>query len=484
MRGHSQRAVPGIRGTEDSEPASGERSERRERMAPMPPIDYIEPGPGRGMQRARGRHDDVEAARTKAVGLAIRPPDHCRSPSLPPRAWPGLDPRRPRGWRPIRSLPASVRSRPVLEQVVNGDLVMAGNSNLLSAGGWRAGDVTIADVDSESTEVCIIRGVGFPRACADNSSSARLDLPRGARVIEARLYVQTTVAADVGPLRVRLDGPDESVQLHRPGRGDARRAGSSTRRAAAGRWRAVAAGGVGRHGLCGRPRPRRLHRGRHRLRAGRAVPPVCVVGDRRRVRVRRAQRRRSSATCRSASSNGSRHAPCPGTTASATSPKAPSRCRSAGSRSRRRARSSPRASTSSATASAATPTTCCSTATRSATTSPRATRHRLPVSSSAGHPACNSTTDVQNDTVCVLGKPVASKRPGRRAYIASGDGRTRSSGSGVDIDVIRIPDRYLLPGSTAASLSIQVTGSDALAPGMLAVSVDLPVPAVPPAVTR
>jgi hypothetical protein len=99
-----------------------------------------------------------------------------------------------------------------------------------------------------------------------------------------------------------------------------------------------------------------------------------------------------------------------------------------------------------------------------------------------GHPACNSTTDVQNDTVCMLGSPVASKRPGRRAYIASGDGRTRSSGSGVDMDVIRIPDRYLLPGSTAASLSIQVTGSDALAPGMLAVSVDLPTPDVSPVV--
>ena len=97
-----------------------------------------------------------------------------------------------------------------------------------------------------------------------------------------------------------------------------------------------------------------------------------------------------------------------------------------------------------------------------------------------GHPSCNSTTDVQNDTVCVLGRPVASKRPGRKAYIASGDGRTPTSGSGVDMDVIRIPDRYLVPGSTAASLSIQVTGSDTLAPGMLAVSVDLPSVAVPP----
>jgi hypothetical protein len=96
-----------------------------------------------------------------------------------------------------------------------------------------------------------------------------------------------------------------------------------------------------------------------------------------------------------------------------------------------------------------------------------------------GHPSCNSTTDVQNDTVCVLGTPVASKRPGPRAYRASGDGSATSSGSGVDMDVVRIPGRYLIPGSTAGSLSVLVTGSDALAPGVLAVSVDLARPAEP-----
>src|SRR5262245_26407552 len=103
--------------------------------------------------------------------------------------------------------PAPRRFAPVLDQVVQGDLVIAGNSNLLSAGGWRSGDVTIADIDDESSEMCIIRGLGLPRACADNSSSARLDLPEGARVIQARLYVQSTVAPDVGPLKVQLDGP-------------------------------------------------------------------------------------------------------------------------------------------------------------------------------------------------------------------------------------------------------------------------------------
>jgi hypothetical protein len=90
------------------------------------------------------------------------------------------------------------------------------------------------------------------------------------------------------------------------------------------------------------------------------------------------------------------------------------------------------------------------------------------------NPLCNSTTDVMNDTVCALGRPVTSKRPGAGRYLASGDGATRTSASGVDLDVIRVPDRYLVPGSNAAALSIQVTGSDTLAPGMLAASIDLP----------
>src|SRR4051812_42239853 len=91
------------------------------------------------------------------------------------------------GWSTVearRGHPNPSAGRPfaaVLERVVRGDLVMAGNSNLLSAGGWRQGPGTVADVDGESSELCIIRGLGIPRACADNSSSARLDLPPGAR---------------------------------------------------------------------------------------------------------------------------------------------------------------------------------------------------------------------------------------------------------------------------------------------------------------
>ena len=43
--------------------------------------------------------------------------------------------------------------------------------------------------------------------CADNSSSADVDLPAGARVIAARLYVETSLGRRRRPLRVALDGP-------------------------------------------------------------------------------------------------------------------------------------------------------------------------------------------------------------------------------------------------------------------------------------
>ena len=273
-------------------------------MAPMSPVEYIQPGPGRGTRASRGRNHDVEAARTRAVESAVRPPAHCvalvvtaglaavGSTASARRA----DDPKPPARRPFAT---------VLEQVVNGDLVMAGNSNLLSAGGWREGAVTIADVDGESREMCIIRGLGFPRACADNSSSAQLDIPRGAKVIEARLYVQTTVATDVGPLRVQLDGPDEPFRYTELGGATlgVREALRGGRRPA--RWRAAAAGGVGRHGLRGRPRPP----------ATTPLPTSSPSGPRRTCRMPRGRSSRptssmraaarSSATCRSRRSSGS-----------------------------------------------------------------------------------------------------------------------------------------------------------------------------------
>ena len=106
---------------------------------------------------------------------------------------------------------AEVAFAPVLQTVLAGDLVMAGNSNLLSAAAWRPTAVSSADVDGDTTLLCIGRRY-VPAACADNSSSAALDLPAGARIVQARLYVDTTLSAAVSPVRVRLDGPADGFE--------------------------------------------------------------------------------------------------------------------------------------------------------------------------------------------------------------------------------------------------------------------------------
>ena len=92
------------------------------------------------------------------------------------------------------------------------------------AGGWRAGGQAVADVDGDSSVVCVGRTY-VPAVCADNSSSARLDVPAGARIVAARLYVDTTLvvvgAADPGPSRrpgrgLRLRRADERRRQRRP----------------------------------------------------------------------------------------------------------------------------------------------------------------------------------------------------------------------------------------------------------------------------
>ena len=55
-----------------------------------------------------------------------------------------------------------------------------------------------------------------------------------------------------------------------------------------------------------------------------------------------------------------------------------------------------------------------------------------------------------------------------------------TSGSAVDMDVMRIPDRYLVAGRTSAVLSVRPVGDGAVAAGVLAVSIDQPSPGVAP----
>jgi hypothetical protein len=366
----------------------------------------------------------------------------------------------------------------VLERVVRGDLLVIGNSNLLSGGGWHAGEITAADVDGDSNQLCIIRALGIPRACADNSSSARLDLPRGARVLEARLYVQTTVAPDVGPLRVRLDGPGRRFAFTELGG------------ATPGVRKLYEAAGGGQEGAPMRQAVWDIsgyvaHRGAGTytiadIVSERAAPYLPYAswaiavgyefdrGGRQALADLSADARRRFAA-RAVSwhdgfvyrTEGAVEVPVSGFEVPTTGAVFAKSFHVVGHSQRGEAdnllfNGNPLGN--------------------------NLTPGDSPPPAGiviGGHPSCNSTTDVQNDTVCVLGRPVASKLPGRRGYVASGDGRTPSSGSGVDIDVIRIPDRFLVPGSTAARLSVQVTGSDTLAPGMLAVSVDLPAPPAP-----
>ena len=89
-------------------------------------------------------------------------------------------------------------------------------------------------------------------------------------------------------------------------------------------------------------------------------------------------------------------------------------------------------------------------------------------------PACNSTTDVVNDSICVLGTPVATKTPGADGYVAATDGRTPSSGVGRrlrrDAGARPVPRRR---GDVRVAVARRV-GPAPVAVGLLAASVDLP----------
>ncbi len=76
--------------------------------------------------------------------------------------------------------------------------MLAGNSN-------RAANGAHVDIDGDVDTLCVAAGAGS--RCADNSSSALVDLPPGASVVAARLYVATTAGEPGGPLRVRVAGP-------------------------------------------------------------------------------------------------------------------------------------------------------------------------------------------------------------------------------------------------------------------------------------
>ena len=242
---------------------------------------------------------------------------------------------------------------------------------LQPAGGRRlAGDrwLAAADVDGDTTLLCIGRRY-VPAACADNSSSATLDIPAGARVVQARLYVDSTLTVG-GRARcvsgstarppayeyTELATHDPAVpKVYEGSGGGARPAGH-------------APGGVGRH----------------RLRGGRPVPartpsptsstsgpaPGCPTPRGRSSSPTSSIRRPASCSTElpGRASSASPRGRSPGTTGSSCAPRGPSTCPSPGTRSWPASRRSPRASTSSPTPRPVAPTTCCSTVARSATT--------------------------------------------------------------------------------------------------------------------
>jgi hypothetical protein len=325
--------------------------------------------------------------------------------------------------------PAGRAFAPVFEALVRGDLVRAGNSNMVSAGHGPDAAIIAADVDGDATRLCAPRRPIF-RLCADNSSSAELDLPASGRVIAARLYLETSVRTGVGPLRAALDGPgpgldggaglrqavwDVTAYVAAGGRGTYtvadivyERVGSNPPRAS---WAIVAAyeldPTVGGAAVAAEDQPRfaprfvAWHDGFQYLDEGSLDVPI---GDIPLVRgaatfakgfhiVAGGHPGRRDNLLFDGQPLGNNNMP---------------------------------------------------------DDAPPPAGVRLGTDA-----ACNTVTDVQNDSICVLGSEA-------------------SSGSGVDMDVIRIPDRYLRGAGSQAIVQVRAAGGETLAPGMIAVSVDVP----------
>ena len=321
---------------------------------------------------------------------------------------------------PAVAAPEDGALAPVVQQVLQGDLVMAGNSNLLSAGGWRADGQEVADVDGDSSALCVGRTY-VPAACADNSSSATLDVPAGARVVAARLYVDTTLSSSVRPIRVRLDGPAEGFEYleltsaARQQRPQARRGvglggrGTRMRQAVWDVTDFVQSGGPGAYTVAdivvraGRARSCRTRRGRSSPPTSSIRPPTwrpcrpeqqARFAPRERLVVRRVRRHRRAPRSRSRS-------------AGFEVPVGAAR------RSARRSTSSPTPSTAGADnlLFAGQP--------LGNNVSPGDPPPPLGVAV-GDDPACNSTTRILDDSICVLGTAVATKAPGARGLPRGG----------------------------------------------------------------
>ena len=360
---------------------------------------------------------------------------------------------------------------PVVHDVLAGDLVMTGNSNLVSAGGFRRADEAVADVDGDATQLCVGR-IYVPAACGENSSSATLDIPVGARVVAARLYVNTTLASGTGPVQARLDGPAEGfdyteLSTATPGITKVREnAGSATPSAVPMRqavWDVtgyVQTAGPGSYTVADivfeRTGAYTPYAAWTIVAAYELDPATDVTGMTPEQLARFAPRAITWHDGFATVTNGSVDIQVAGFAV-------PAGAAMFGKTFHLAANPRPRSFESLLFGG------------QPAGNNASPGNAPAPAGVLVGSdPACNSATDVVNDSICVLGSPVTTKMPGASDYVAARDGRTPSSGSGVDFDVTRVPDRYFHAGATSATLSLQSVARSPLAVGMLAASIDVP----------
>lgn len=360
---------------------------------------------------------------------------------------------------------------PVVVDVLSGDLVMAGNSNLLTAGGWRPDSRASADVDGDTSKLCIAR-TDVRAICADNSSSATLDVPAGARIVAARLYVDTTLAPDSDAIRVRLDGPaagysyteltrsTDGVSKLAESTGDPAGPNAGMRQAVWDVTDYVAAAGSGSYTVADIAAERTaayLPYASWAIVAAYELDPAADVAALSQEELDRfAPRAISWHDGFVVTTDGTVDVPVTNFQVPAGEPVfgktfhvvAHGRHRGADN---------------------------LLLGGRPLGNNAVVGAEELPTGVVVGaDPSCNSTTAILNDSICLLGAPVVTKSPGPDAYVAVVDGRTASSGSGVDMDVTRIPGRVFVPGSTSATLSLQTHGQAPVATGVLAASIDLP----------
>ncbi len=360
---------------------------------------------------------------------------------------------------------------PVVQEVLAGDLVMAGNSNLVAAGGYRPVGDAVADVDGDITSLCVGR-LYVPAACGENSSSATLDIPIGARVVAARLYVNTTVTSVVGPLRARLDGPAAGYEYTElsgatPGIAKIREnAGTSSRAAVPMRqavWDVteyVQAGGTGMYTVADimfeRAGPWMPYASWTIVAAYELDPATDVTTLSPEQAARFTRRAITWHDGFTTFTNSSVEILVDGFDVPVGVPVFAKSFHLV---------ADPRSRGADSLLFAGQP--------LGNNVSPG--NAAAPLGVFVGDdPACNSTTDIVNESICSLGSPVATKVPGAADFVVARDGSTPSSGSGVDFDITRVPDRYFVAGATSGSLSLHSTGRKPVAVGVLAMSIDLP----------